>query len=129
VAAPGDDPAALAEVRFDLKRLFEACERLSDGQREVISLRFGGGLSVAEAASVMGKSEGAVKVLQHAALVKLRRIMLPQRGGGGPDSVPCQPGPGAREAAESGAGATQARAPGPGAPRAAAWSSAGRILR
>jgi hypothetical protein len=26
---------------------------------------------------VMGKSEGAVKVLQHAALVKLRRILCP----------------------------------------------------
>jgi DNA-directed RNA polymerase specialized sigma24 family protein len=35
---------------------------------------------VAEAARVMGKSEGAVKVLQHAALVKLRRILVPEAG-------------------------------------------------
>ena len=32
---------------------------------------------MAESAKVMGKSEGAVKVLQHAALVKLRRILCP----------------------------------------------------
>jgi RNA polymerase sigma-70 factor, ECF subfamily len=80
VAAPAGDPAELAELRFDMKQLTAACERLSDGQREVISLRFAGGLSVAEAAKVMGKSEGAVKVLQHAALVKLRRIVVADAG-------------------------------------------------
>mgnify|MGYP001765563774 CR=1 FL=1 len=85
VAAPdaaAADPAALAELKFDLRELSAACERLTDGQREIISLRFAGGLSVAEAARVMGKSEGAVKVLQHAALVKLRRILVPGAGDG-----------------------------------------------
>lgn len=72
-----NDPATLAELKFDMKRLSAACEQLSDGQREIISLRFAGGLSVAESAKVMGKSEGAVKVLQHAALVRLRRILIP----------------------------------------------------
>jgi len=76
-ASPSNDPATLAELKFDMKQLSVACEQLSDGQREIISLRFAGGLSVAEAAKVMGKSEGAVKVLQHAALVKLRRILCP----------------------------------------------------
>ena len=71
------DPAALTELNFDVKQLAVACEQLTDGQREIISLRFAGGLSVAESAKVMGKSEGAVKVLQHAALVKLRRILCP----------------------------------------------------
>ena len=78
VAAPSlNDPATLAELKFDMKQLAVACEQLSEGQREIISLRFAGGLSVAESAKVMGKSEGAVKVLQHAALVKLRRILCP----------------------------------------------------
>jgi RNA polymerase sigma-70 factor (ECF subfamily) len=71
------DPAALTELNFDVKQLAVACQQLTDGQREIISLRFAGGLSVAESAKVMGKSEGAVKVLQHAALVKLRRILCP----------------------------------------------------
>lgn len=74
------DPATMAELKFDIRQLSMACEQLSDGQREIISLRFAGGLSVAESAKVMGKSEGAVKVLQHAALVKLRRIMCPAGG-------------------------------------------------
>jgi RNA polymerase sigma-70 factor (ECF subfamily) len=77
MAASPNDPAALAELNFDVKQLAAACEQLTDGQREIVSLRFAGGLSVAEAAKVMGKSEGAVKVLQHAALVKLRRILCP----------------------------------------------------
>jgi RNA polymerase sigma-70 factor (ECF subfamily) len=75
MAASPNDPAALAELNFDIKQLAAACEQLTDGQREIVSLRFAGGLSVAEAAKVMGKSDGAVKVLQHAALVKLRRIL------------------------------------------------------
>ena len=77
MAASPNDPAALAELSFDIRQLAAACEQLTDGQREIVSLRFAGGLSVAEAAKVMGKSEGAVKVLQHAALVKLRRILCP----------------------------------------------------
>ncbi len=76
-ADSADDPATLAELKLDLKQLSSACQQLSDGQREIISLRFAGGLSVAESAKVMGKSEGAVKVLQHAALVKLRCILRP----------------------------------------------------
>jgi RNA polymerase sigma-70 factor (ECF subfamily) len=72
-----NDPATQAELKFDMKQLSAACEQLSDGQREIISLRFAGGLSVAESAKVMGKSEGAVRVLQHAGLVKLRRILCP----------------------------------------------------
>ncbi|MGW8181918.1 MAG: sigma factor-like helix-turn-helix DNA-binding protein, partial [bacterium] len=60
-----------------LKQVAMACEQLSEGQREVISLRFAGGLSVAETARAMDRSEGAVKVLQHAALVKLRQILSP----------------------------------------------------
>lgn len=73
-----DDPALLTEQRADIEKVAVACQALSDNQREVISLRFAGGLSVAETARAMGKSEGAVKVLQHAALVKLRRIVCPQ---------------------------------------------------
>lgn len=73
-----DDPAVATERRADVEELAAACEALSEGQREVISLRFAGGLSVAETARAMGRSEGAVKVLQHAALVRLRRIMCPQ---------------------------------------------------
>jgi len=70
-----DDPAELAEQKLRMEQLAEACGQLSEMQREVISLRFAGGLSVAETAKTMGKSEGAAKVLQHEALKNLRRIL------------------------------------------------------
>jgi len=70
----GIDPVALVEQKMRLDQLAIACEQLSEGQREVISLRFAGGLSVAETAKAVDRSEGAVKVMQHEALMKLRRI-------------------------------------------------------
>ena len=43
---------------------------LTDEQREVITLRVVGGLSVDEVASIIGKSPGAVRVIQHRAIRK-----------------------------------------------------------
>lgn len=43
---------------------------LTDEQREVITLRVVGGLSVDEVAAVVGKSPGAVRVIQHRAIRK-----------------------------------------------------------
>ncbi len=70
-----DDPIAEAEKREQIAKVLEALPGLSAWQREVISLRFGAGLHLAEAADVMGKSLGAVKTLQHQAIRKLRRMM------------------------------------------------------
>jgi RNA polymerase sigma-70 factor (ECF subfamily) len=50
-------------------------EGLTNLQKDVISLRFAGGLSVAETARIVGKKENAVKALQHAGLKKLRKIL------------------------------------------------------
>ncbi len=69
------DPVSEAERREQIEKVLEALPGLSDWQREVISLRFGAGLHLAEAADVMGKSLGAVKTLQHQAIRKLRRMM------------------------------------------------------
>ena len=77
------DPQREAERRVDIERVVSATKQLTGLQREVISLRFAGGLSVAEVARVLGKSEGAVKALQHSAIVALRRAMI-----AGEDSEP-----------------------------------------
>jgi len=74
-SAGNSDPADIAEQNLRLEQVAAACSYLTDAQREVISLRFAAGLSVAEAAMAMGKTEGAVKVMQHDALVKLRRLL------------------------------------------------------
>ena len=70
-----DDPVAEVEKKAEIERILEAVPNLTPGQREVISLRFGAGLHLAEAAAVMGKSIGAVKMLQHQAVTRLKRIL------------------------------------------------------
>ena len=71
--SPG--PEELVEKRMALNEIMQAAETLPDAQRQVISLRFAAGLSVAETAQVMNKGEGNVKVIQHKAIVKLREMM------------------------------------------------------
>lgn len=70
------NPQQMAETSLDIERLLLATERLTAAQREVISLRFAGGLAIAEVAKMMGKRQGAVKALQHSAIVALRKILL-----------------------------------------------------
>ena len=66
-----------AEVSWTMREVVRAMEDLTDLQREVITLRFAGGLSVAETASAVGRKENAVKALQHAGIRKLRQVMSP----------------------------------------------------
>jgi len=68
-------PEELVENRMALNEIMQAAQGLPEAQRQVISLRFAAGLSVAETARLMGKGEGNVKVIQHKALAKLREMM------------------------------------------------------
>jgi len=70
------NPQLMAEHSVDVEQLRLATKQLTEAQREVISLRFAGELSVAEVARIMGKSQGAVKSLQHSAIAALRRVLL-----------------------------------------------------
>lgn len=63
------------ERRVLAEHMLAAAEGLTRLQREVLALRFVAGLSVAETAQAMGRSENAVKNLQHHALAGLRRIL------------------------------------------------------
>lgn len=67
------DPEAMLEANLTREGLIVAVSRLTELQRQVIAYKFAGGLSNAEVAHLMGKSEGAVKALQHAALASLQR--------------------------------------------------------
>jgi len=66
----------MAEHSLDIEQLISATKQLTKAQREVISLRFAGGLAVAEVAKIMGKSQGAIKALQHSAIVALRKVLM-----------------------------------------------------
>jgi RNA polymerase sigma-70 factor (ECF subfamily) len=67
------DPLRDVEMKLEIEAVALAAKKLTRSQQEVISLRFAAELSIAEVAKAMGKSEGAVKALQHSAVVALRR--------------------------------------------------------
>ncbi|MFC1933866.1 ECF subfamily RNA polymerase sigma factor, BldN family [Chloroflexota bacterium] len=69
------NPQLAAEHNLDIEQLLSATRRLTQAQREVISLRFAGELPIAQIAKIMGKSQGAVKALQHSAIVALRKAL------------------------------------------------------
>jgi RNA polymerase sigma-70 factor (ECF subfamily) len=71
----GDDPRRVVEQKLAIEEIAAAARGLTRAQQEVISLRFAGELSVAECARSMGKSEGAIKALQHSAIVALRKAL------------------------------------------------------
>jgi len=75
MVASNDDPQLIAEQRLNIEKLDSATKRLTPAQREVISLRFAGELPIAQVAKLMGKSEGAIKALQHSAIVALRKVL------------------------------------------------------
>jgi RNA polymerase sigma-70 factor (ECF subfamily) len=72
----GDDPQHIMEKQGDIEQLKLATQKLTAAQQEVISLRFACELSIAECASIMGKSEGAIKALQHSAVLALRKALV-----------------------------------------------------
>jgi RNA polymerase sigma-70 factor (ECF subfamily) len=75
VADDETDPRQLAVEREDTRRTWEAVNELTEDQQQVISLRFLAGCSTQEVARLLGKTEGAVKALQHRGLASLRRLL------------------------------------------------------
>jgi RNA polymerase sigma-70 factor (ECF subfamily) len=73
---PDDNPQQQAELKMNIECLITSVRKLTRAQQEVIALRFSSDLPVADVARLMGKSEGAVKALQHSAVVALRKIMV-----------------------------------------------------
>jgi RNA polymerase sigma-70 factor (ECF subfamily) len=72
-------PAATVEERITMEEVRRAAADLPEAQREVIALRFAVGLSIAETAKALGKRENNVKALQHKAVAKLQKVLLPER--------------------------------------------------
>jgi RNA polymerase sigma-70 factor (ECF subfamily) len=61
------------ERRLSIEQALAAIDRLTPLQQQVITLRFIAGLTAAETAEILGRSENAVHNLQHHALAALRR--------------------------------------------------------
>jgi len=73
LVAEEEDPAQAAEDRETADRVRAAVAALPADQRQAVVLRFGGGLRNGEIAEIMGRSEGAVKLLTFRALTTLRK--------------------------------------------------------
>ena len=69
------DPARDADRADDARRVRAALAELSEDRRQVVVLRFVDGLSAREIGAVLGRSEGAVRVLQHRALRDLAGLL------------------------------------------------------
>ena len=76
------DPAGVLSRAEEARGLRHALDRLPDDRRQVVVLRFVDGLSAREIGAVLGRSEGAVRVLQHRALRELAAML--DGGGRGP---------------------------------------------
>ncbi|HSK94439.1 MAG TPA: sigma-70 family RNA polymerase sigma factor [Candidatus Angelobacter sp.] len=77
VAEPsgGIDPARALDRADDARRVRQALAALAPDRRQVLVLRFVDGLSAREIGDVLGRSEGAIRVLQHRALRDLARLL------------------------------------------------------
>ena len=69
------DPCDEVERREALGRLSAALEQLTEEQRLVVISKFGEGLTNAQTAAWLGKTEGAIEALQHRALRTLCRLL------------------------------------------------------
>lgn len=67
VAAP-DDPEAAVVTRDEMARAWRVVDALPEERRQALVLRFVDEMSAREIGEVMGRSEGAVRVLIHRAL-------------------------------------------------------------
>jgi len=72
------NPVTTAEKNIELERVTKAMEQLTREQREVLRLRFFGGLTSKETGSILNKGDGAVREMQRAAIEKLRNILAPR---------------------------------------------------
>jgi RNA polymerase sigma-70 factor, ECF subfamily len=73
--ATDDNPNDMMERGFTQRELQNALNLLTDEQQQVIILKFVDGMSNIEVAQVLGKTEGAIKSLQHRALASLGRVL------------------------------------------------------
>ena len=80
ISSKSPSPEDRALTNIAVARVKQALSRLTQAQQQVLSLRLASGVSVAETAKILGKSEGAIKASQHSALAAIRRIFAAEHG-------------------------------------------------
>lgn len=72
------NPDQVSEAEEEAELLRQMISRLNEDRQELLALKFLDGLSNAEIAHIMGRSEGAIKSLYHRTLVELRGALQAQ---------------------------------------------------
>lgn len=70
-----DDVQDAVDVSLSTERVHELCDQLVPDQRDVMLLRLLGQLSVEEVAATLGKTQGAVRALQHRGFSAIGRLL------------------------------------------------------
>jgi len=76
LVAPIVELEKTADVRIDMDRLKACLVKLSPTEQDVTIMRFIEELSHREIAEIMGKSEGAIRVIQHRAIANLKSLIF-----------------------------------------------------
>ncbi len=63
------------DLKIKIEKLMQAIKELKPEYQDVIIMRFVDDLSVKEVAEALNKSEGAIKLMQHRAIKKLKEIL------------------------------------------------------
>jgi RNA polymerase sigma-70 factor (ECF subfamily) len=72
---PDNEPEKAVEAHFNRQEIRQAISKLHGDQQQVILMRFIEDFSYAEIAAALGKSEGAIRVILHRGLAKLKTIL------------------------------------------------------
>jgi RNA polymerase sigma-70 factor (ECF subfamily) len=73
------NPIEETELRIDQKRILSALSHLPLDQQQVIRYKFFEDLTNAEIALIINKTEGAIRVIQHRAIVRLQEMLRQKR--------------------------------------------------
>ncbi|MBT3363184.1 MAG: sigma-70 family RNA polymerase sigma factor [Chloroflexi bacterium] len=73
--ADKSDPMQAAMANLEYGKVLKAMDKLTQDQRQVVELRFFGGLTSEEVGNVMNKSNGAVRQMQSHAIKRLRQLL------------------------------------------------------
>ena len=74
-APSGSEPSAIVKGRLEREQVRRALLRLTPDQQQVLALRYLEGLPNEQVATMMHKSVGAVKALQHRGLAALKKLI------------------------------------------------------
>jgi RNA polymerase sigma-70 factor (ECF subfamily) len=69
------NPIEEMDLRLDQKRILVALDQLPMDQQQVIRYKFFEDLTNSEIALIMNKTEGAIRVIQHRAIVRLQEVL------------------------------------------------------